>query len=94
MLPFRLKAVLEMGPGAGSNARYKGYVSNESDIANVELTLQSGSRVLIPEVDGAVRALNIDKCMLAFAEKGYLPQVENVPWTGWKDISLTAYTSA
>jgi hypothetical protein len=64
------------------------------EICLIGLTLQSGACVFIPEVDGAVRALNIDKYVLVSAEKGYIPQVENVPWTGWKEISLTAYTSA
>jgi hypothetical protein len=94
MLPFWLKAVLEIGPRAGLYTRYKGCVRNESDISYVELTLQSGVCVLVPEVDGAVQALNIDKYMLVSAEKGYIPQVKNVPWTGWKEILLTAYTSA
>jgi len=63
-------------------------------IENRKITFQPSTRVLVPEINGAIRTLcGASKHGGVSTRKGLVPQVENVPWTGWNEISLTAKTT-
>ena len=94
--PFRLNADEETGPGRGSNAVTTVVKKSIQDEARTKRsTFQACARVLVPEVDRPIRS-----CSLAMfkrnqeeTEEQVLPQVENVPCTGWKLMSFTPNTS-
>ena len=56
-------------------------------------TLQTRSSVFVPEVNGTIGPCTNRVSHWGLAHKKSLPQVENVLWTGWNDMSFTAYTN-
>ena len=56
-------------------------------------TLQTHSSVFVPEVNGTIGPCTNCISHWGLAHKKSLLQVENVPWTGWNDMSFTAYTN-
>ena len=56
-------------------------------------TLQMHLSVFVSEVNGTIGPCTNHVSHWGLAHKKSLLQVENVLWTGWNDMSFTAYTN-
>lgn len=88
MEPVRLNAVVEMGPGAGSNA--KAVVNYPvKKMGDTTYSLDASSRPY-PRSGLCHQRLYLISNDVTILEKCKLPQVEKVPCKGWKEMSFTA----